>query len=1047
MSSDELKDCARCGFGNLPAARFCSGCGDPLTEAWPGDTFRERRWLSVLFCDIVGWSRLAREIGLEDASDLLDGYYEACAEVVLRHGGHLAQLLGDGVLVYFGYPTAHEDSAARALRASRELIERIGGKALLERRPDAMINIRVGVHTGWVVLIRGPSGEILARGDTTNVADRLQKLADPNSVFTGEPTYRTTKGFFSFERLGPKSLAGIAEPMPVFRVGPGTSSRRREEVAGSDLTPFVGREKEVAALLAGWQEAEKGRSRSLFIVGEPGIGKSRQVRVLKEHVEQKGQVVIECYCSPYHQGTALYPVIELIERTLDFAQGQSPESKVAQLGERLERMGLGDSTPIVAALLSLPTGDRYRPADVPTRKHQQLTFGALLKWLSALARDVPVLFVAEDLHWADASTIEFLGEVMREGVPGVVTILTARPSPHFVPPWKDLPRFTTLALDRLVTPEARELTARVASGKALPAEVLNNIVRRAEGVPLFIEEITKAVLDLDLGARHLTLTAPDTLNDWLMARLDRLGPAKAIIQRAAVFGRRFSYHLLRELVPADVADLESELDRLVDSGLLFREGRPEELSYRFKHALIQEAACESLLPTDLRQQHERIAQLLTAKSSEGMHVEPEVLARHYAGAGKPAEAARYWRIAGERAYAQSAFLDAISAFSAAAEQLSKVPESPERDHLEAELQSSLGLALIQVKGWSVKEVEQSYGRALELSRKYGDIPIRVHFGTWAVYVVRGDREVIAELAPVFERVLEQSRDPGARFVAQGTLGARAFWTGDYVTADRHFIEAKKYCDRSGPKEQAQLLLREYGYDGFLFPHVFMTWSDLYQGRERESLQGRDEALQMARGTGNPYFVAVALGWASALAHDLGDVEGADKFVQELMNVALDNGLYFWVAIAQSVGGWAAVLRGEVERGLKSMSDAVVAHRYMGSRVVLPYYLSYLAEGCLTAGRIAEGLTAVDEGLELARTNLATHFIAELKRIKGELLLAQEERGAAADLLQSALTLARSQGATLFERRAAAALDRLRLAGPPAELEVSSREDEEKSVGS
>jgi class 3 adenylate cyclase/tetratricopeptide (TPR) repeat protein len=979
----------------------------------------------VLFCDIVGWSRLGREIGLEDASDLLDAYYEVCAEVVLRHGGHFAQPLGDGVLVYFGYPTAHEDSAARALRASRELVERIGGKALLGRLPEAVINIRVGVHTGWVLLIRGPHGEILARGDTTNVADRLQKLADPNSVFTGEPTYRTTKVLFSFESLGAKSLAGIAEAVQVFRVGSSASGFRRDQSAGSGLGPFVGREKEVAALLADWQDAEKGRSRSVFIVGEPGIGKSRQVRVLREHVETKGQAVIECHCSPYHQGTALYPVIELIERTLDFAPGQSPESRVAQLGERLERVGLGESTPIVAALLSLPTGDRYLPADVPTRKHQQLTFAALLKWLAALARDVPVLFVAEDLQWADASTIEFLGEVMREGVPGLVTVLTARPPPHFVPPWKDLPRFSTLVLDRLLTPEARELTTSVASGKALPAEVLNNIVRRAEGVPLFIEEITKAVLDLGLGSSHPTLTAPDTLNDWLMARLDRLGAAKAIIQRAAVLGRRFSYQLLRELVPAEVADLEAALERLVDSGLLFREGRREELYYRFKHALIQEAACESLLPTDLRQQHERIAQLLAAKSSQGTHVEPEVLARHYAGAGKPAQAAQHWRVAGERAYAQSAFLDAISAFSSAVAQLTKVPESPERDHVEAELQSSLGLALIQVKGWSVKEVEASYGRALELSRRYGDIPIRVHFGTWAVYVVRGDREIIGELAPVFERVLERSLDPGARFVAHGTLGARAFWTGDYATADRHFLEAKSYCDPSRPKEQSQTLLREYGYDGFLFPHVFMTWSDLYQGRERQSLEGRDQSLEMARATGNPYFVAVALGWAAALAHDLGDSEGASRFAQELMNVAFDNGLYFWVAIAQSVGGWVSVLRGEVEQGLKSMTDAVAAHRYMGSHVVLPYYLSYLAEGCLTAGRIADGLTAVDEGLELARTNLATHFIPELKRIKGELLAAQGQRGGAADLLQGALTLAHSQGAVLFERRAAAAQARLR----------------------
>ncbi len=576
----------------------------------------------------------------------------------------------------------------------------------------------------------------------------------------------------------------------------------------------------------------------------------------------------------------------------------------------------------------------------------------------------------------------------------------------------------------------------LAGGKTLPPEAVDHILHRAEGVPLFLEEITRALLEskglreeadrYELAGPIAGLGVPDSLNDWLMTRLNRIG-GQTITHVAAVLGRTFRYDIVRELAPDDL----HSLDRLVEAGLLFREGNTDPPVYRFKHALIQEAAYQSLLPKARQQYHQKIVELLGRRFPEVANSQPELMARHCTGAGMTDDAVRYWLVAGQSAFVRSAFLEAINAFNAALEQLEKLPPGPERDRMEIDLQSALGLALIQVKGWSVKEVETSFGRALDLCRRHGDVPLRVHFGTWAAFVVRGDREVTAELAPIFERVVRESQDPATRFIAQGLLGAHAFWRGDYRTADQYLREGKGYCDPQRTKEQCQRLFQEYGYDGFLYPHVFMCWSDLYQGRRSEAVAGIDEALSLARATGNPYVLAMAMGWGAALAHDLEDVDVAAQRSEELMGLAADTGLYFWMAIAMSVSGWAAARRGDVDKGLETMRGAVAAHASMGSRVVMPYYLSYIAETCLAADQIDAGLQAADEGLVIARTNLATHFVPELERLKGE-LLARRDPAAAEPLLRQALEVSRAQGAALFAGRAAAALDALtRARGPTA----------------
>ncbi len=400
---------------------------------------KERRWLTVLFCDIAGWSRLARRLGLEDASDVLDAYYQACTDVVQQHGGHVAQLLGDGVLAYFGYPIAHEDSAVRALRASVELVQRLGGKPITRQPGGTILDVRLGVLTGWVVVgVRGVQGEFLARGDTTNVAARLQAAASPNTVVTSELTHRMTRGLFAVEDLGTRPLDGVPEPVRLYRVDRYLGGEGRPQLPGSGvLTPFIGRTREADSLLASWGEAEKGRSRTVFLVGEPGIGKSRQVRVLREQLEQKGHIVLECGGSAYHQDTAYHPLTELLERSFGFTRDQNPEQRLEQLEERLSRRQLEAHAPALASVLSLPAGQRYDLVDLTPKKRREATFRALSVWLQALSTEAPVLFVVEDLHWVDASTLDFLSDLIREGVPGVLALLTARPAPHFVPPWQD----------------------------------------------------------------------------------------------------------------------------------------------------------------------------------------------------------------------------------------------------------------------------------------------------------------------------------------------------------------------------------------------------------------------------------------------------------------------------------------------------------------------------------------------------------------------------------------------------------------------------------
>ena len=636
----------------------------------------ERRQLTVLFCDLVESTALSSQLDPEDLREVVRAYQTTCAEVIQRFEGHIAQYLGDGLLVYFGYPQAHEDDAQRAVRTGLGIVEAMATlNSSLGQRPGVRLAVRVGIHTGVVVVGEMGSGgrqEQLALGDTPNITARLQGLAAPDTVVISAVTQRLIQGYFTCHDLESQTLKGVATPLQVYQVVRETEIQQRFDVAAArGLTPLVGREHEVGILRERWAQVQAGRGHIVVLSGEAGIGKSRLVQVVKDEIIGAATLRIEYRCSPYHQHSALYPVITHLERVLALRQDDTQEDRLGKLEEALRpyTLPLTEVVPLLAALLAVPLPASYPPLTLSPQRQRQKTLEALLAWLLALTERQPVLFVVEDLHWIDPSTLEFLTLLVDQGPTArLLTLLTCRP--EFQPPWGLRTHLTPMALQRLPQSQVEAMIARVTGGKALPPVVLQQVVTKTDGVPLFVEELTKTVLESDLvreTEEHYELTGPlpplaipATLHDSLMARLDRLATVKAVAQLGAVLGRTFAYELLQAVTPLDEASLQQALVRLVDAELLYQRGIPPQATYLFKHALIQDAAYQSLLKSSRQQYHQRIAQVLEAQFPGLVETQPELVAQHYTAAGCAEQAVLYWQRAGQQASDRSANLEAIS---------------------------------------------------------------------------------------------------------------------------------------------------------------------------------------------------------------------------------------------------------------------------------------------------------------------------------------------------------------------------------------------------
>ena len=692
-----------------PSAELATTSAAPSV---PAEDRAERRQVTVMFSDLVGSTALSGRMDPEDLREVISGYQKCVAETVRRFGGFVAKYMGDGVLVYFGYPQAHEDDAERAVRAGLELIQAVG-----RLKSTAPLQTRVGVATGLVVVgdLIG-SGEAQERGivgETPNLAARLQGIAEPNTVVIAESTRKLLGNLFELEDLGAKDLKGIAGPLRAWAALRTSSAEGRfEALHASGLTELVGREEELELLLRRWSKAKTGEGQVVLLSGEAGIGKSRLTAALLEHLATEPHVRLRYFCSPQHTDSALYPIIGQMERAAGFVHDDSPQAKLDKLDTVLTQTSTStQDAALFAAMLSLPNDGRYPTLDLTPEQRRQRTLEALVSQTEALARQNPLLMIFEDAHWTDPTSLELFGRVVdRVRSLRVLLIVTFRPD--FDPPWVGRPYVTFLALNRLGEREILAMIEGVIGNKALPANIRQDIIERTDGIPLFVEEMTKAVLEAESqdAVEHLagavpssTLAVPASLQASLMARLDRLGPAKEVAQIGAAIGREFSHSLLAAVARKPETDINSALDRLFHAGLLFRQGVPPHTTYLFKHALVQDAAYGTLLREPRRALHARIAETLESQFAEIAENQPELLARHCTEAGLTEKAAGLWGKAGQRSLERSALVEAAAQFTRALDQIATLPATPLLRRQQIKLQVALITPLIHVKGYAAPE--------------------------------------------------------------------------------------------------------------------------------------------------------------------------------------------------------------------------------------------------------------------------------------------------------------------------------------------------------
>ena len=1003
--------------------------------ATPPSFAAERRQLTVMFCDLVGSTTLSAQLDPEDLRELVRAYQAACADVVQRFDGYIAQYLGDGLLIYFGWPHAHEDDPPRAVHAALGMIAAMD--ALNQRLPIATagvrLTVRIGVHTGQVVVGevgRDARHERLAIGETPNVAARIEGVAEPGTVAVSDATYQLVRGHFDCVPLGARALRGLAQPMPVYRVeAPRAVTNRLEPT--EPVTQLVGREPEVAFLLELWNRATAGRGQVVILTGEAGIGKSRLVRVMKNHLADVPCTRIECRSSPYDRSTAFYPVIDMLQRRLAWRADDTPEQRLDQLERELAAfpLPLHESVPLFAALLSLPCPEtRYPPRAGSPQQQRQQTLDGVVSMLSALAEQQPVLLIVEDLHWTDPSTLDLLGLLVdHAGDRAIYVVLTCRPT--WQPPWPQRSWVTQLTLQRLSAEEIHRLVEHVAAGHSLPAEARRQIVDRSDGVPLYVEEITKAALEAEASARAgapdtlagASLAIPATLQDALMARLDQLGTAKIVAQHAAVIGRQFAYPVLSAVADIPDATLQHELSRLVDSGLVYQRGRPPDAEYVFKHALIQDIAYRSLLRSTRQECHERIARTLLAQFPAMAWSRAELLAHHYTEGGQDEIAIGYWHRAGERALQNSSYVEASRHLTRGLELAAKRPATPDNLSQMLAMQTALATALLPTKGYGSTEVAEAYGRAQELCERLGDIPhlFPVLYGQWASRVHRGHHEATLELAEQTLARARQAADPGARMVSERALGQSLLFTGRLERARGHLEAALDSYDLA---EHAGLALR-YGLDlrtAALSHLVVTSW---LLGHPDKAAACSAQALAHAEAVRHENSLAHTLVHAGTFFEQFRDnAVGVRSHARRLATLAEEGGFQMFLAWCRVLEGWADFELGDHDQGLSVMRAGIADAQASGSVLYQPYFLTLLAQCHDKVDDAARARHAIDEALEFVGGHGERWYAAEAYRVKGTLRLREGgDETQAEDLFHEALAVAHEQRARALALRSALSL--------------------------
>jgi serine/threonine protein kinase/predicted ATPase len=1020
----------------------------------------EHRQVTVLVCSCALFEseEYLERLDAEDQAKLLRDFQEACKQAVQRLDGTVVRWNEESLLACFGYPIAYEDAAPRAAHTALAILEALTAVGEQVRREhEVELGPWLGLHTGPAI-VETKKDDVSLVGEARNIAVRLKDAARSGQIICTESTHRLLIGNFDCASLGEHKIKNLGQPVTLFQVQGAIEAGTLPNKAALlvERSPLIGRDQEMSLLKGRWEQAQEGMGQVVLLIGEAGLGKSRLVHDMKQHVRGmtngaapessirsslpgNGRIdhdspVVEWFCSPHFRNTGLYPASNFFQRILQFGRDDTPTERRDRLMRHLEKydLALPGVVPLFASLLSLPSEAKFPSLELTPVREREEMFRALQDWLCAYSKEQPVLFIVEDLHWVDASTLEFLGQFLASGLnERVLTILTCRP--EFQTPWPALPHQTSIALSRLTKAQVGDLM-RKKTGSDLPQAVVDQVYERAGGVPLFIEEFTKMVQESgvcdqvgDSGARLRTLMShaiPTTLQDLIMARLERMDGDREVAQLAATIGRNFSYELLAAVVDGDQSTLAGELTKLVQAEILFEKGRPPRSTYIFKHALLEDALYNALVKSKRQQFHGRIAEVLEARFPQIGETQPELLAHHFTEAGRIEKSIGYWLSAGSRSQEQFANVEAIDHLTKGLEQLSTLPESPDRDVNELALLNRLGSAYQAALGYAEPKVGPTFSRARELCRRTGHTSqlFAVMWGSWTWHLVRGDLDLCMEIADEMMAVARYSQDRGITMEAYAVPAVTHFYRGDFAACREHCEHAiAQYEDL----EQCRIWSGNTGQNSAVVHRCYLSLALWHLGYPDQALRMNEEAVALARQVAHPFSLAHALhfaGWLNQYCR-LGDQTRAAA--SEEIAVAAEQGFALWRATGTFLEGAGIFLQGELAEALPRLEKGVQAFRAISAVLTLPAQLCVLAEAYMKSGRLVEADQALEEGLALVEKHQDHSQEAELYRLKGELVLLQSgDQSAAEGCFRQAIETAHRQQSRAWELRSTVSLARL-----------------------
>jgi class 3 adenylate cyclase/tetratricopeptide (TPR) repeat protein len=990
----------------------------------------ERRHLTVMFCDLVGSTSLAEQLDPEDLRELIRAYQDACAGVVSRFEGYVAEYVGDGLLICFGYPKAHEDDAERAIRSGLGILAVVGA---LQTRTGESLAVRIGIATGLVVIgdIVGErtSQEKAVIGETPNLAARLQGTADPNCIVISPATRDLARGQFYYEDLGPQTLKGINKPLRSWRVTGERAVETRFLASHSDrLAALVGREQERELLLERWRRAVGGEGQLVMLSGDAGIGKSRITEALQQQIKNEDRWSVHYQCSPHHVNSPLYPAIQQLQFAAAIERDDSNEAKLGKIEDFLVRSGAIIHLRFVSALLSIDASTRCEPLTLSPLEIKQQTLKALVSIFERLAAQRPALFVLEDVHWIDPTTRELM-DILADRVGALRALIVVTHRPEFKAPWTNYAHCTALALGRLSRTACASLINDVTGGRALPAEVLDQLISKADGVPLFLEELTKTVLESDLlvaenGSYALSgplppLAIPSTLQDSLMARLDRLDSAKETAQIGAAIGREFSHDLLEAVSPLKGAPLNAALETLIHSQIMLRRGTPPDATYVFKHALIQDTAYDTLLRARRQQIHARIAQVMKAVGE----VEPEMIGHHFTHASLYAEAAPEWLRAGQQAVARSANIEAIAHLTRGLDAVRSLPTSEQIRSIELDMQISLGSAQIAARGYSAAETERAYARARELLPETVD-DARTFAVLHGLAMVYWNKAQLRAMRNVADDMLTRAQRQGERvptLVAHRVMTVVLNTTGRFEEASQHGARAVSLHDREQDHETAHV----FGHDQGVGALCHFAIAQTFLGKTAEAKAAAMRAAELARFLNNANTLLYNSLWSSFISVVGHHWTQAHETATDMVAEAEKRSMALWAVFGRHFLGCSLVGLGAPEAGLAELHRGRSDAAKLENRIFLPITLSFEAQALAALGQNDKALSRLEEALRVIVDTQEHWWEAEVHRIQGEIMLANGSAPADCNgKFRRAVEIASLQGAKLLEQRARDRMARL-----------------------